>query len=131
MTGNPKGLSGYDNRAQAYHIAPEKSGEPIFHKIALRTGLELAGQRAKVDDVRTHRLRHTFASMHLSAGTSNEALQVLGQWSGQEMIKIYAEFIDDSIPREDLEGLAATSRQDVDRLARQLVSGIFPGSSSF
>jgi len=111
VTGNPKGLSGYDNHAQAYHIAPEKSGEPIFHKIELRKGLELAGQRAGISDVRTHRLRHTFASMHLSAGTSNEALQVLGQWSGQEMIKIYAEFIDDSIPREGLEGLAATLPQ--------------------
>jgi integrase len=131
VAGNPKGLSGYDMHTQAYHIAPQKSGEPIFHKIDLRSGLELAGQRAGVSDVHTHRLRHTFASRHLSAGTSNEALQVLGQWSGQEMIKIYAEFIDDSIPREGLEGLAATSRQDVDRLAQQLVSGILPGSSSF
>jgi integrase len=46
--------------------------------------------RAGIENFRWHDLRHTWASMHVQAGTSIHVLQELGSWSDIRMVQRYA-----------------------------------------
>lgn len=48
--------------------------------------------RAGIHDFRWHDLRHTWASWHVQSGTPLLALQELGGWESQEMVRRYAHF---------------------------------------
>jgi integrase len=45
---------------------------------------------AGIEDFRWHDLRHTWASWHVQNGTPLFALQELGGWESQEMVRRYA-----------------------------------------
>ncbi len=46
--------------------------------------------RAGISDFRWHDLRHTWASWHVQAGTPLHALQELGGWETEAMVRRYA-----------------------------------------
>lgn len=46
--------------------------------------------RANIQNVRWHDLRHTWASWHVQHGTSLQELQQLGGWSNFDMVLRYA-----------------------------------------
>jgi len=52
----------------------------------------LALERAGIQDLRWHDLRHTWASWHVQNGTPLHALQELGGWESSEMVRRYAHF---------------------------------------
>ena len=52
----------------------------------LRSALERAG----IEDFRWHDLRHTWASWHVQNGTPLFALQELGGWETEKMVRRYA-----------------------------------------
>lgn len=47
-------------------------------------------ERAGIEDFRWHDLRHTWASWHVQKGTPLHALQELGGWESQDMVRRYA-----------------------------------------
>ncbi len=47
-------------------------------------------KRAGIENFRWHDLRHTWASWHVQAGTSLQALQTLGGWASFDMVQKYA-----------------------------------------
>lgn len=47
-------------------------------------------KRAGIENFRWHDLRHTWASWHVQNGTPLFALQELGGWESQEMVRRYA-----------------------------------------
>jgi integrase len=47
-------------------------------------------KRAWIEDLRSHLLRHTFATWHREAGTPTHELQRLGGWKTQSMVERYA-----------------------------------------
>ncbi|MFZ1326230.1 MAG: site-specific integrase [Candidatus Contendobacter sp.] len=49
-------------------------------------------QRAGLEDVRFHDLRHTWATRHIQAGTPLHALMELGGWKDAAMVRKYAHF---------------------------------------
>ncbi|MFC5475918.1 tyrosine-type recombinase/integrase [Paraherbaspirillum soli] len=49
-------------------------------------------KRAGISDFRWHDLRHTWASWHVQNGTPLFALQELGGWESEEMVRRYAHF---------------------------------------
>ncbi|HEX7972643.1 MAG TPA: site-specific integrase, partial [Thiobacillus sp.] len=55
---------------------------------AWHTSLEKAG----IEDLRFHDLRHTWASWHRQAGTSCDELKELGGWKSRSMVDRYAKY---------------------------------------
>lgn len=51
-----------------------------------------AVEKAGLDDLRFHDLRHTWASWHRQAGTSCDELKDLGGWKSRSMVDRYAKF---------------------------------------
>lgn len=62
-------------------------GSPIASP---KTGWLKATEKAALDGLRWHDLRHTWASWHVMNGTPLAVLQELGGWSTAEMVKRYA-----------------------------------------
>lgn len=64
-------------------------------------------ERAGIKDFRWHDLRHTWASWHVQNGTPLFALQELGGWESQEMVRRYAHLAADHLApyANRLEGL--------------------------
>jgi integrase len=57
----------------------------------------LALQRAGLEDFRFHDLRHTWASWHIQSGTPLFALQELGGWETERMVRRYAHLAADHL----------------------------------
>ncbi len=62
----------------------------VFQRISSKAGIK----------VTAHSMRRTFAILSLRAGMSVLHLQALGGWEGLEMVKHYAQLIDDDLLRE-------------------------------
>src|SRR6185312_7084972 len=56
-----------------------------------------ARARAGIDDFRFHDLRHTWASWHIQHGTPLFALQELGGWETERMVRRYAHLAADHL----------------------------------
>lgn len=54
-------------------------------------------EKAGIEDFRWHDLRHTWASLHVQAGTPLFALQEMGGWSSAEMVRRYAHLAADDL----------------------------------
>ena len=54
-------------------------------------------ERAGIEDLRWHDLRHTWASWHVQAGTPLHVLQELGGWESVEMVRRYAHLSSDHL----------------------------------
>ncbi len=66
-------------------------GQPI--KTAITNNAWYAAvEKAGLDDLRFHDLRHTCASWHRQAGTSCDELKDLGGWKSRSMVDRYAKF---------------------------------------
>jgi integrase len=56
------------------------------------TAWKSALKRAGIDNFRWHDLRHTWATLHMQAGTPLHVVQQLGGWAGTQMTQRYAHF---------------------------------------
>jgi site-specific recombinase XerD len=74
----------------------------VFRRISRRAGLK----------VTPHALRRTFAILSLRAGMSPLHLQALGGWEGLEMVRHYAQLVDDDLLQSHRE------HSPIDNLAR-------------
>jgi integrase len=54
-------------------------------------------ERAGIEDFRFHDLRHTWASWHVQNGTPIFALQELGGWMTEKMVRRYAHLAADHL----------------------------------
>jgi integrase/recombinase XerD len=64
-----------------------KGFSQIFYKLRTKTGIHIT----------PHAMRRTFAILSLRAGMSPLHLQALGGWEGLEMVKLYAQLVDDDL----------------------------------
>jgi integrase/recombinase XerD len=64
-----------------------KGFREIFVRVSKKSGVRITA----------HSLRRTFAIMSLRAGMSPLHLQALGGWEGLEMVRHYAQMVDDDI----------------------------------
>ena len=64
-------------------------GNPISGKLSTRAWRK-AVKRAKLEPLRFHDLRHTWASWHVQNGTPIEVLKELGGWKSLSMVLVYA-----------------------------------------
>lgn len=71
-------------------------GKPISWQVTNTAWLS-ALQRAGIEDLRFHDLRHTWASWHRQAGTSCDELKDLGGWKSRQMVDRYAKFATDNL----------------------------------
>jgi integrase/recombinase XerD len=79
-----------------------KGFSEIFHKLRESTGIHIT----------PHAMRRTFAILSLRAGMSPLHLQALGGWEGLEMVKLYAQLVDDDLLQSH------KAHSPVDNLAR-------------
>jgi integrase len=70
-------------------------GEPI-KQVSTRAWYR-ARKRAGLEDFRFHDLRHTWASCHIQSGTPLFALQELGGWETERMVRRYAHLAADHL----------------------------------
>lgn len=70
-------------------------GQPI-KQVSTRAWY-LALKRAGIEDFRWHDLRHTWASWHVQSGTPLFALQELGGWETEKMVRRYAHLAADHL----------------------------------
>lgn len=70
-------------------------GQPI-KQVSTRAWY-LALKRAGIEDFRWHELRHTWASWHVQSGTPLFALQELGGWETEKMVRRYAHLAADHL----------------------------------
>jgi integrase len=70
-------------------------GQPI--KQVSTQAWYLALKRAGIEDFRWHDLRHTWASWHVQSGTPLFALQELGGWETEKMVRRYAHLAADHL----------------------------------
>jgi integrase len=70
-------------------------GEPI-KQVSTRAWY-LALKRAGLESFRFHDLRHTWASWHIQSGTPLFALQELGGWETERMVRRYAHLAADHL----------------------------------
>jgi integrase len=70
-------------------------GEPI-KQVSTRAWYR-ALKRAGLEDFRFHDLRHTWASWHIQSGTPLFALQELGGWETERMVRRYAHLAADHL----------------------------------
>ena len=70
-------------------------GEPI-KQVSTRAWY-IALKRAGIEDFRFHDLRHTWASWHIQSGTPLFALQELGGWETEKMVRRYAHLAADHL----------------------------------
>lgn len=61
-----------------------------FSATGLRQMLERRGEQAGINNLHAHRLRHTFAHEHLSAGGNEGDLMMLAGWKSRQMLSRYA-----------------------------------------
>lgn len=66
-----------------------KDGEPVPQEMVNRAWRR-ARKKARVEGLRFHDLRHTWASWHVQKGTPLHVVQQLGGWSSNEMVQRYA-----------------------------------------
>jgi integrase/recombinase XerD len=66
-----------------------KGFSQIFYKLRTKTGIHIT----------PHAMRRTFAILSLRAGMDPLHLQALGGWEGLEMVKLYAQLVDDDLLR--------------------------------
>lgn len=85
-----------DTQDDAPMFQPRQSGrfkvrgvQQIFHKLRKLTGIH----------VTPHAMRRTFAILSLRAGMDPLHLQALGGWEGLEMVKHYAQLVEDDLLR--------------------------------
>ncbi|MBL8446157.1 MAG: site-specific integrase [Zoogloeaceae bacterium] len=71
-------------------------GQPYAYQISNK-GWRKAVERAGIEDLRFHDLRHTWASWHRQAGTSCDELKDLGGWKSRSMVDRYAKFATDNL----------------------------------
>ncbi len=71
-------------------------GEPIRHGLT-NHGWKTAIDKAGLEDIRFHDLRHTWASWHRQSGTSTDELKDLGGWKTRSMVDRYAKFATDHL----------------------------------
>lgn len=85
--------------AEAQRIVSEQAGKHAEFVFTYRgkpirqvngTAWRSALRRAKVENFRWHDLRHTWATLHLQAGTPLHVLQELGGWRTAAMVRRYA-----------------------------------------
>lgn len=69
-------------------VFPNEEGKPYTR--ANNRGFDGAQRRAKIQPLRWHDLRHTWASWHVMAGTSLRALMELGGWRSYQSVLRYA-----------------------------------------
>ena len=70
-------------------------GKPIF-QVSTKAWYR-ALERAGIEDFRFHDLRHTWASWHVQNGTPLFALQELGGWETERMVRRYAHLAADHL----------------------------------
>jgi integrase len=63
------------------------------------SGWKRALRRVGITDFRFHDLRHTWASWHVTNGTSLQELMELGGWKSYEMVLRYAHLAPDHLSR--------------------------------
>ena len=98
-------------------VFPKKDGTPHDRKTVLRSALYPAIRNAKVKKLNMHALRHTFASLLLSQGTSiPEVSSYLGHADPQITLKVYSHWI----PR--------TKTDSISRLAGMILNAKAPAS---
>jgi len=85
--------------SEALQVVAEQQGRHPTHVFSFRGKVITqvstkawykALQRAGIEHFRWHDLRHTWASWHIQNGTPLFALQELGGWESQEMVRRYA-----------------------------------------
>jgi integrase len=92
-----------------------RSGGPLRNRSFRRYFLDAAAVEVGLDGLTPHELRHTCASLAVSAGANVKALQrMLGHSSAKETLDTYADLFDD-----DLDSVAAA----LDRVVTQTVVG--------
>jgi integrase len=92
-----------------------RSGGPLRNRSFRRYFLDAAAVEVGLDGLAPHELRHTCASLAVSAGANVKALQrMLGHSSAKETLDTYADLFDD-----DLDSVAAA----LDRVVTQTVVG--------
>lgn len=84
---------------------PSRAGTPLAYPNALRRVLRPAAEEAGAPWAGFHTFRHTFASLHIAAGTNIVALsRMLGHHSPEFTLRVYAHLIPgDVLPALDLE----------------------------
>ena len=78
------------------HVFYNGAGNPIDARNLLRT-FYAAVEKAEVEKVRFHDLRHTFATRLVQAGVDLYAVQKLGRWKTISMITRYAHHYPESL----------------------------------
>jgi integrase len=71
-------------------------GQPIRYELT-NSAWQTACGKAKLEDLRFHDLRHTWASWHRQAGTSCDELKDLGGWKTRSMVDRYAKFATENL----------------------------------
>lgn len=74
-------------KVQGEYVFAKPDGSPYR---SIRTAFENACQRAKLQNVTLHTLRHTFASRLAMSGVDLRTIQELGGWSNLEMVQRYS-----------------------------------------
>ncbi len=98
-------------------VFPKKDGAPHDRKTVLRSALYPAIRAAKVKKLDMHALRHTFASLLLSQGTSiPEVSSYLGHADPQITLKVYSHWL----PR--------TKTDSISRLAGMILNAKSPAT---
>lgn len=69
-------------------VFPNEDGHPYIR--GNNHGFKAAQRRAKIQPLRWHDLRHTWASWHVMAGTSLRALMELGGWRSYQSVLRYS-----------------------------------------
>lgn len=91
---------------EAYSLILKHKGEHTTHVFSFRghpitqvstKAWYAALKRAGITNFRWHDLRHTWASWHIQNGTPLFALQELGGWESQEMVRRYAHLATDHL----------------------------------
>jgi integrase len=71
-------------------------GKPIRWQITNTAWLK-ALEKAGIEGLRFHDLRHTRASWHRQAGTTCDELKDLGGWKSRQMVERYAKFATENL----------------------------------
>lgn len=72
-----------------------RNGRPLGHRNVTRRGFEPAAEKAGLEDVTFHEMRHAFASRMISRGISSTVLaKLMGHESSAITEKVYVHFFD-------------------------------------
>lgn len=99
-------------------------GKPIGWELT-NSAWHSALQKAGIENLRFHDLRHTWASWHRQAGTSCDELKDLGGWKSRQMVDRYAKYATEHLTVaakriervrvEDVDSVTFLSRQKYER----------------